>query len=342
MMDKLPTPNQKTGTRRLREQTVGLFKWTKRQVRNSPLQCILVIGLWLTLGWLTWRAYKSSNMGFDNKTFWDWMQLLIVPVILAIGAWWLRKSERETEQGIAERNREEDRAIANDRRHQTTLEAYLDRMTDLLLENGLRESEESDEVRSIARARTLAVLWSLDKERRGQVVQFLHESRLIALDPIIELANANLLSVDLSWANLAEANLSDAYLSAASLAGADLRGADLRHTHLEGAGLSAASLAGANLSRANLLRADLSRADLTGANLSRAYLDGAYLDRCDLSSANLNGAYLSGAGLGGAKVTTEQLAQAASLQGATLPDGTKLSEENWQAEFEEWREKQEE
>ena len=38
----------------------------------------------------------------------------------------------------------------------------------------------------------------------------------------------------------------------------------------------------------------------------------------------------------------EQLAQARNLAGATLRDGTKLSEDNWEAEFEEWRKKQEE
>jgi len=42
-----------------------------------------------------------------------------------------------------------------------------------------------------------------------------------------------------------------------------------------------------------------------------------------------------------ATVTADQLAQAKTLARATLPDGTKLSDDNWQAEFEEWREKQE-
>lgn len=48
-------------------------------------------------------------------------------------------------------------------------------------------------------------------------------------------------------------------------------------------------------------QADLSKADLTEANLKNA----------DLSEANLSGA----------DITPEQLAQAKSLQGATMPDG---------------------
>jgi len=45
--------------------------------------------------------------------------------------------------------------------------------------------------------------------------------------------------------------------------------------------------------------------------------------RADLPGVNLNQADLERANLAGAKVTGEQLAQARSLRGATLPDGTK-------------------
>ena len=55
------------------------------------------------------------------------------------------------------------------------------------------------------------------------------------------------------------------------------------------------------------------RANLCGANLGGAYLGGAYL----------GGASLSEAVLKEARVTDEQLAQAESLEGVTMPDGTK-------------------
>ena len=45
--------------------------------------------------------------------------------------------------------------------------------------------------------------------------------------------------------------------------------------------------------------------------------------RADLYWANLSGADLGRAGLSGAKVTDVQLAQAKSIAGATIPDGTK-------------------
>jgi hypothetical protein len=48
------------------------------------------------------------------------------------------------------------------------------------------------------------------------------------------------------------------------------------------------------------------------------------------------------ASLEGASILVEQLALADPLAGTVLPDGTRLSEENWKVEFEEWQRKQEE
>jgi uncharacterized protein YjbI with pentapeptide repeats len=79
--------------------------------------------------------------------------------------------------------------------------------------------------------------------------------------------------------------------------------------------------------------ANLREARIWGADLRRADLEGAYL-----RGANLDGAVLREANLFGAKMTTEQFAQATSLRGATLPDGTKLGSEGWEAELGAWRE----
>jgi uncharacterized protein YjbI with pentapeptide repeats len=97
---------------------------------------------------------------------------------------------------------------------------------------------------------------------------------------------------DFSWANLYQADLSEAVLSRAVL------------YHV-------------SLGKANLKGANLDRADLIGANLREAILTGANLRGADLNKANLAWANLSGA-----NVTSEQLGKAASLKGATMPDGT--------------------
>jgi hypothetical protein len=52
-------------------------------------------------------------------------------------------------------------------------------MHELILDKRLRKSEEDDEIRNVARARTLAVLRSLDGNRKGHVVRFLCEAGLM-------------------------------------------------------------------------------------------------------------------------------------------------------------------
>jgi uncharacterized protein YjbI with pentapeptide repeats len=91
---------------------------------------------------------------------------------------------------------------------------------------------------------------------------------------------------------------------------------------------SASFLAGADLSRSllsgmTLSRADLSGADLSGATVSRANLSGADLSWADLSGVNLSGALLDDA----TGVSNEELhQQAASLEGATMPNGQMYEE----------------
>jgi len=83
-------------------------------------------------------------------------------------------------------------------------------------------------------------------------------------------------------------------------------------TFLHGAGLI-----GAENPAVALNGADLQEANLPRANLYEADLQGAYLEGADLQEAILEGAILLRA-----KVTDEQLADALSLQGATMPDGS--------------------
>ena len=74
--------------------------------------------------------------------------------------------------------------------------------------------------------------------------------------------------------------------------------------------------------REKLADADLSYLNLSGTNLRGADLRRANLRRCDLTGVNLQDADLSEADLTAALVAQEQLDQAKSLAGATLPDGT--------------------
>ena len=269
-----------------------------------------------------------------EKALWDWLQLLIIPLVLAIIAFLFNRTTARTEQKIAKDRYEQDRQIAAqryendqhialDKQREDLLQIYLDRMSELLLKENLRSSAVDAEVRNVARVRTITILFQLDAKRIGYVFAFLRESGLMVTGPnssIVSLKEADLRKINLSQANLfradlrkgflIEANLSEAYLSEATLIQAGLSGADLSH----------ADLSHADLSEATLIQADLIEADLSEATLIQADLIEA-----DLSGADLSGADLSGADLTRATVTTEQLEKAKSLKGTTMRDGRKNS-----------------
>jgi hypothetical protein len=255
---------------------------------------------------ITKKSTTEDTEYLASKTLWDWMQLLLVPIILAIGGFWLNqiqknREERTTqrraddEQRAVDRRAEIDRWISVDNQRQAALQTYIDRMSELLLKEHLGELTPDDkpkpeysEVRKIARIRTLTVLPSLDPLRKQSVLQFLLEARLIDNDKCIIL---------LGTADFSKLYLSKAILSGPNRSGANLRGADLNRAILTDAYLNGAKLNGAKLN---------------GTTLSEAYLNGAILTDAYLNEANLSGAY---------NLTQRQLDQVYTCKGAILPKG---------------------
>lgn len=268
------------------------------------LVVFIVAGYWFQWDWT----------GFPAKNLWDWLNLLgvlAIPVVVGFGAVWyttrqtraseaVAEQQRKIELEVAEQRRQIELKIAEDNQREAALQSYIDKMSELLLEKNLRQSQKGDEVRNIARTRTLGVLRKLGPGRRRSVLEFLHEAGLINKDkPIIDSLKADLREAKLAWVYLRGVNLSAASLEKADLHRANLSEADLFGTNLDGA--------------------NLSEANLSEANLSRTLLKGT-----DFSGANLNNVNLSGADLSEAKGTTdEQLSKAKSLEGATMPDGSK-------------------
>lgn len=276
----------------------------------------------------------AATISQPSKSLWDWFQLLAVlaiPIVVGLGAAWY----------TAQQGRVSDRENKDNQR-ETALQAYIDKMSELLLEKNLRESGPDDEVRKIARVRTLTVLRGLDPVRKGSLLRFLYESSLIRWD--INNSIVDLKDADLSSANLTYANLSDAFLQGnialsktwmsrddarINLQKAKLSGVILKGAILRGARLCEADLSGAYLSRVDLIGTHLHKANLQGAKLRATLLQSADITEADLGEANLHladltGADLSGANLKGATgITVEKLEQQVkSLKGATMPDGS--------------------
>ena len=234
---------------------------------------------------------KWVTSGLSGKTSWEWLELLIVPLGLAIGAFYLDSQVEGRQERIATERYEQERNIADERAKQEILDSYLEKMQGLLLDRNLRKSSEDSEVRSVARAITTTAIKDLDATGNALLLDFLQESNLVSSGSLEE-ENTKESIVILPGLNLSNAALSGANLSAADLNGADLNGANLRAADLNGANLSAADLNGANLRAADLNDATLRYANLGGANLG-----GADLLDADLSYANLRYANLSEANL---------------------------------------------
>lgn len=271
---------------------------------SIALLLMVIIRPDLAPSWSGFGQTPQPEAGVEPaKDLWDWLQLLAIPLFLGIGAWWLGSSLWTTGQTVVQNRIQTEQELEAARQHRAALESYFDHMSNLLIEGRLHAGgNRGSSVRSVAQARTLALLRSVDGRHRGEAVQFLYDSGLVGPSRIVELRRADLRKAQLSGAVLTKAHFWQANLSGADLAGANLNGADFWLSNLKGARLAGACLRRTHLGGANLTGADLRGADLTGANLRDAILDGA-----DLTNAT---------------VTAEQLSRADSLHLLRLPNGT--------------------
>ena len=254
------------------------------------------------------RTHKQSagEVVEPSKTAWDWLQLLIVPAVLAAAVAIYNQVQTNQANSRLEQQAAENRkqvAVAN---QDAIFQSYLNQMSTLMVAKKLLTSEPNSSVSEAGRILTFGFMSAMDAVRKGEVVRFLFRAHLLGNTqvntgrppgaPLINLASA-----DLQGANLVGANLENANLTGVDLTGADLTRADLQTTDLDGATLQHANLsqailnANANLSGADLRGANLTAASLVDANLQHAYLTGANLTGANLTGANLTGANLSGA-----------------------------------------------
>jgi uncharacterized protein YjbI with pentapeptide repeats len=245
-------------------------------IRGNPFVAVLPLAL-VVFVLLIYVGYRHDWTGFGDfpldkkitqefrprKTLWDWMSLLLVPLMLAVIGFWAVWAQNNNLQAMQAQN--------------AALQSYLDQMQDLIIDKDLlsasasNESEDRIAARYVARARTLSVLRGLSPEGKGAVLRFLYDSGLIkGTTPTVDLKGADLTGADLTRADLHGVNLE----------GVDLEDADMEAVDLTGANLLGAELAGADLEEACLKKATLPAAD----SLSLA----------DLEDTNLLGAVVYG------------------------------------------------
>ena len=220
-----------------------------RRRRRVPTRVLWIVPIAIIV--LFWAGYTVLEpfTGFGGHSFWDWLKLVGISTAIGFVGWI-----------VARRQQERDEAVALEHTQDEALRAYLDQMSNLMIDQKLGRNDENaveESVRKVAQARTIAILLGLDSEHKRRPLKLVYELGLINRDgngteSIIELKNAGL-----DGANLRELTLRDA----------NLRCVDLRATDLSGADLSGSDLTLADLRGANLRRADLKRAILKDANL---------------------------------------------------------------------------
>jgi hypothetical protein len=226
------------------------------------------------LGALVYFGYHQPWTGFPAtmnpageavpaKNLWDWLDLLIVPLVLALAAFSLNLSTKRSDQ-----------RVERDRQRQQVFDKYLEAITAILLTKPPAQELQAN-ARDIARTRTLTALRLLDGGRKAQLLQFLREAGLIDHEPVVLLNGA-----DFDRALLAEANLSRCEMRGVYFRHASIRDANLVEADLRGSDFSNADLRNANLNNANLVQAIMRNADLRGATLS-----GARTDQVDFTNA---------------------------------------------------------
>jgi len=189
-------------------------RYHHREFFRNPLTWIFLatIGIFIAvvLHVLLAKDKDLTTIKWLGKSLWDWMELVLVPLLLAVGAIVIKqvledrdKKHREQEKEIEDKRREQEKEIENKRREQEkkiedkrrgqeALKDYLAQITELLISQDWpsleqdenpkleRESgEKTHQVTAIARALTLAVLRELDRLQKGSLISFLIDSKAV-------------------------------------------------------------------------------------------------------------------------------------------------------------------
>jgi uncharacterized protein YjbI with pentapeptide repeats len=293
---------------------------TRRVVPNWLLWTGLVIGVVALLLWIGYTVLPAYT-GFEKKKAWDWIDLLGISSAIALVGWIISRKQRERDETIALEHAQDE-----------TLRAYLDQMSDLMIDQQLGRARKDkdaleDHVRRVAQARTIAILLGLDGRHKRRPLKLIYELELINRgENILQLKNAGLDHADFSELTLCKAHLIGADLRVSDLSGADLSESDLTEADLRGADLRRANLSNAILTEANLLPYDerdperlsphrLERSDLNHETLSPRTLtwrDSRIIIQkgrehwwptiTELTVTNLRHAVLAHAHLGGARL----------------------------------------
>jgi hypothetical protein len=115
---------------------------------------------------LEWTGFGPTRTTEDvqpSKTLWEWLGLLVVPTILAAGGFLLNRlqkqhedrlqqQQKEHEEQIERAQREREESAALQRAQDEALRAYLDQMSNLMVDREMRKKPDDPDLRRSAQA----------------------------------------------------------------------------------------------------------------------------------------------------------------------------------------------
>src|SRR6266480_1718507 len=103
-----------------------------RQHRSLSIGIIVALIIFILAVWVFGWDWTGFNGGYSQitttstshgtttvtakppgKNLWDWMQLLIIPIVLAVGGLWFNQIQKDREQKVAEQHAQTEREITS-------------------------------------------------------------------------------------------------------------------------------------------------------------------------------------------------------------------------------------
>ena len=108
---------------------------------NHAIRTVLWTIVALTVYILVILVIETNGTGFDMKTLFDWLDILIFPVAVAIGAYWLNLRQSERAKDEEARYQKEQQSLEDQREQDAALRTYMERMGHLILDRRLSEAK---------------------------------------------------------------------------------------------------------------------------------------------------------------------------------------------------------
>lgn len=188
--------------------------------KQEPFFCILIIGFILLLlylaiaglflGYSEWEEYT----GFSGKTFWNWLELLGVPLIIAFVGWRFSMEQKNRELLITSKERinaldlEKKKHLYSSMKFQySVLRESIDTINSMLHDHDQVVDTTTDEFKRIFRAKVIATIIILDNKRNRIFIDFIQ-----SISAAVDLSNSNFSYMGLSNCNISKFRFSNSTL----------------------------------------------------------------------------------------------------------------------------------